>query len=148
MPPSVVRFALLFVFQVYRLPVQDCHKYSDCEKCAQARDPYCGWCVQEGRWALPGLLSCSHCTCALGNCWACWSQPLVLSLVLLAVISFYHTDIDINILCTQKSPRWLFQIWFVWENVYFSAGTENDYTSCNCMFYHSFNCTVTWSPRK
>ncbi|XP_068787709.1 plexin-B2 [Struthio camelus] len=35
--------------KVYRLPVQDCHKYSDCEKCAQAKDPYCGWCVREGR---------------------------------------------------------------------------------------------------
>lgn len=42
-------FALLLVLQVYRLPVQDCHKYSDCEKCTQARDPYCGWCVREGR---------------------------------------------------------------------------------------------------
>lgn len=37
------------LFQVYQLPVQDCHKYSDCEKCTQARDPYCGWCVREGR---------------------------------------------------------------------------------------------------
>uniref|UniRef100_A0A8C0HS45 Plexin-B2 n=1 Tax=Buteo japonicus TaxID=224669 RepID=A0A8C0HS45_9AVES len=35
--------------KVHRLPVQDCHKYSDCEKCTQARDPYCGWCVREGR---------------------------------------------------------------------------------------------------
>ncbi|KAM6306906.1 LOW QUALITY PROTEIN: plexin-B2-like [Podargus strigoides] len=26
--------------KVHRLPVQDCHKYSDCEKCTQARDPY------------------------------------------------------------------------------------------------------------
>ncbi|KAM8820267.1 plexin-B2 [Eudromia elegans] len=35
--------------KVYRLPVQDCQKYSDCEKCAQAQDPYCGWCVREDR---------------------------------------------------------------------------------------------------
>uniref|UniRef100_A0A8B9FDH7 Plexin-B2 n=1 Tax=Amazona collaria TaxID=241587 RepID=A0A8B9FDH7_9PSIT len=35
--------------KVHQLPVQDCHKYSDCEKCTQARDPYCGWCVREGR---------------------------------------------------------------------------------------------------
>ncbi|NXD09615.1 PLXB2 protein, partial [Nothocercus nigrocapillus] len=35
--------------KVYRLPVQDCQKYPDCEKCAQAQDPYCGWCVREDR---------------------------------------------------------------------------------------------------
>ncbi|XP_032867347.1 plexin-B2 [Tyto alba] len=35
--------------KVHRVPVQDCYKYSDCEKCTQARDPYCGWCVREGR---------------------------------------------------------------------------------------------------
>ncbi|XP_015130710.3 plexin-B2 isoform X1 [Gallus gallus] len=35
--------------KVHRLPVQQCHKYSDCEKCTQAQDPYCGWCVREGR---------------------------------------------------------------------------------------------------
>uniref|UniRef100_A0A8B9C8W9 Plexin-B2 n=1 Tax=Anser brachyrhynchus TaxID=132585 RepID=A0A8B9C8W9_9AVES len=35
--------------KVHLLPVQDCLKYSDCEKCMQARDPYCGWCVREGR---------------------------------------------------------------------------------------------------
>ncbi|XP_014819489.1 PREDICTED: plexin-B2 [Calidris pugnax] len=35
--------------KVHRLPVQNCQDYSDCEKCIQARDPYCGWCVREGR---------------------------------------------------------------------------------------------------
>uniref|UniRef100_A0A8C3JE50 Plexin-B2 n=1 Tax=Calidris pygmaea TaxID=425635 RepID=A0A8C3JE50_9CHAR len=35
--------------KVHRLPVQNCQEYSDCEKCIQARDPYCGWCVREGR---------------------------------------------------------------------------------------------------
>uniref|UniRef100_A0A669P209 Plexin B2 n=1 Tax=Phasianus colchicus TaxID=9054 RepID=A0A669P209_PHACC len=34
--------------KVHRLPVQQCHKYSDCEKCMQAQDPYCGWCVRKG----------------------------------------------------------------------------------------------------
>lgn len=58
-PSSVVRFVLRLVFQVYRLPVQDCHKYSDCEKCAQARDPYCGWCVREGRWVSDCCSPCS-----------------------------------------------------------------------------------------
>lgn len=48
-PPDPLWFALLLVLQVYRLPVQDCLKYSDCEKCIQAGDPYCGWCVREGR---------------------------------------------------------------------------------------------------
>ncbi|XP_053321485.1 plexin-B2 [Spea bombifrons] len=35
--------------KVYRVPVQDCHRYSDCNECVQAKDPYCGWCVLEGK---------------------------------------------------------------------------------------------------
>lgn len=61
--------------------------------------------------------------CARGDCLAWWSQLLVLSLTLLTGIWFHHTDIDTNILCTPKSPCWLLQIWLVWENIYFSAGT-------------------------
>ncbi|XP_068129736.1 plexin-B2 [Hyperolius riggenbachi] len=34
--------------KVYRVPVQDCNRYSDCNECIQASDPYCGWCVIEG----------------------------------------------------------------------------------------------------
>nr|XP_033815623.1 plexin-B2 isoform X2 [Geotrypetes seraphini]XP_033815624.1 plexin-B2 isoform X2 [Geotrypetes seraphini] len=35
--------------QLFRIPVQDCTHYSDCKQCVQAKDPYCGWCVVEGR---------------------------------------------------------------------------------------------------
>ncbi|XP_032076613.1 plexin-B2 isoform X1 [Thamnophis elegans] len=35
--------------KVFRLPVQDCVSYSTCNLCIQARDPYCGWCVTEGK---------------------------------------------------------------------------------------------------
>uniref|UniRef100_A0A8C3S3G2 Plexin B2 n=1 Tax=Chelydra serpentina TaxID=8475 RepID=A0A8C3S3G2_CHESE len=35
--------------KVFRLPVQECASYSNCTLCTQARDPYCGWCVIEGK---------------------------------------------------------------------------------------------------
>ncbi|XP_053109214.1 plexin-B2 isoform X2 [Hemicordylus capensis] len=35
--------------KVFRLPVQECDSYSTCGLCIQARDPYCGWCVTEGK---------------------------------------------------------------------------------------------------
>ncbi|XP_062990148.1 plexin-B2 isoform X2 [Elgaria multicarinata webbii] len=35
--------------KVFRMPVQDCASYSTCNLCIQSRDPYCGWCVTEGK---------------------------------------------------------------------------------------------------
>ncbi|KAM8974568.1 plexin-B2 isoform 2-T2 [Pelodytes ibericus] len=35
--------------KVYRVPVQDCDRYTDCNECMQTKDPYCGWCVLEGK---------------------------------------------------------------------------------------------------
>lgn len=35
--------------KVFRMPVQKCDSYSGCENCTKARDPYCGWCVTEGK---------------------------------------------------------------------------------------------------
>ncbi|KAM4676291.1 plexin-B2 isoform 1-T2 [Discoglossus pictus] len=35
--------------QVYRVPVQDCSRYTDCKECTRAKDPYCGWCVIQGK---------------------------------------------------------------------------------------------------
>uniref|UniRef100_A0A803TVH2 Plexin B2 n=1 Tax=Anolis carolinensis TaxID=28377 RepID=A0A803TVH2_ANOCA len=35
--------------KVFRLPVQECASYSSCNQCIQAQDPYCGWCVTEGK---------------------------------------------------------------------------------------------------
>ncbi|KAM4747693.1 plexin-B2 isoform 1-T2 [Rhinophrynus dorsalis] len=35
--------------RVYRVPVQDCARYSDCNECTHAKDPYCGWCVLNGK---------------------------------------------------------------------------------------------------
>ncbi|KAM9311722.1 plexin-B2 [Gastrophryne carolinensis] len=35
--------------KVYSVPVQDCDQYVDCNDCIQARDPYCGWCVIDGK---------------------------------------------------------------------------------------------------
>lgn len=41
--------ALLSHLQVFRLPVQECLSYLTCAQCRDSQDPYCGWCVVEGR---------------------------------------------------------------------------------------------------
>uniref|UniRef100_A0A8C2LJ97 Sema domain-containing protein n=1 Tax=Cricetulus griseus TaxID=10029 RepID=A0A8C2LJ97_CRIGR len=35
--------------KVFRLPVQECLSYLTCAQCRDSQDPYCGWCVVEGR---------------------------------------------------------------------------------------------------
>ncbi|KAG8577428.1 hypothetical protein GDO81_010173 [Engystomops pustulosus] len=40
--------------KVHRVPVQDCARYSTCNDCTQAKDPYCGWCVIDGKCSLKG----------------------------------------------------------------------------------------------
>nr|XP_023682637.1 plexin-B1-like [Paramormyrops kingsleyae] len=42
----------LFVMTSSRLekrPVAECYRHLDCNSCLSAHDPYCGWCVLEGR---------------------------------------------------------------------------------------------------
>uniref|UniRef100_A0A8C4N203 Plexin B2 n=1 Tax=Equus asinus asinus TaxID=83772 RepID=A0A8C4N203_EQUAS len=34
---------------VFRLPVQECLSHPNCAQCRSSQDPYCGWCVVEGR---------------------------------------------------------------------------------------------------
>ncbi|KAG7455798.1 hypothetical protein MATL_G00244860 [Megalops atlanticus] len=35
--------------KITKVPVQACHLKTDCQSCMSQRDPYCGWCVLEGR---------------------------------------------------------------------------------------------------
>ncbi|XP_075996848.1 plexin-B2b isoform X2 [Genypterus blacodes] len=35
--------------KITKVPVQMCHLKTDCQSCVELRDPYCGWCVLEGR---------------------------------------------------------------------------------------------------
>ncbi|XP_067090022.1 plexin-B2b [Osmerus mordax] len=35
--------------KITKVPVQACHLKKDCQSCAALKDPYCGWCVLEGR---------------------------------------------------------------------------------------------------
>uniref|UniRef100_A0A8C7CMG3 Plexin-B1 n=1 Tax=Oncorhynchus kisutch TaxID=8019 RepID=A0A8C7CMG3_ONCKI len=39
-------------------PVAECHDHLDCQACLSAHDPYCGWCVLEGRCGQQS--QCSH----------------------------------------------------------------------------------------
>uniref|UniRef100_A0A665UU56 Plexin-B2-like n=1 Tax=Echeneis naucrates TaxID=173247 RepID=A0A665UU56_ECHNA len=35
--------------QITKVPVQACHLKTDCHACVSMKDPYCGWCVLEGK---------------------------------------------------------------------------------------------------
>ncbi|KAI5100170.1 plexin-B2 precursor, partial [Silurus meridionalis] len=35
--------------KITKVPVQSCHQKTDCKSCVAQKDPYCGWCVLEGR---------------------------------------------------------------------------------------------------
>ncbi|KAI1882309.1 hypothetical protein AGOR_G00249350 [Albula goreensis] len=35
--------------KITKLPVQECHLKTTCEACMKQNDPYCGWCVLEGK---------------------------------------------------------------------------------------------------
>ncbi|XP_070401781.1 plexin-B2 isoform X2 [Nothobranchius furzeri] len=35
--------------KITKVPVQTCHLKTDCQSCVSMKDPYCGWCVLEGR---------------------------------------------------------------------------------------------------
>uniref|UniRef100_A0A8C7IKJ7 Plexin b2b n=1 Tax=Oncorhynchus kisutch TaxID=8019 RepID=A0A8C7IKJ7_ONCKI len=39
----------LYITTEKKVPVQACHLKTDCQSCVSTRDPYCGWCVLEGR---------------------------------------------------------------------------------------------------
>uniref|UniRef100_A0A3Q3GKJ9 Plexin b2a n=1 Tax=Labrus bergylta TaxID=56723 RepID=A0A3Q3GKJ9_9LABR len=35
--------------KITKVPVQACHLKTDCQSCVSMKDPYCGWCVLEGK---------------------------------------------------------------------------------------------------
>uniref|UniRef100_A0A8P4G3B7 Plexin B3 n=1 Tax=Dicentrarchus labrax TaxID=13489 RepID=A0A8P4G3B7_DICLA len=39
----------VYVLTNSRVPVSSCERQTDCQSCLAVRDPYCGWCVLEGR---------------------------------------------------------------------------------------------------
>uniref|UniRef100_A0A671Y2F0 Plexin b2a, tandem duplicate 1 n=1 Tax=Sparus aurata TaxID=8175 RepID=A0A671Y2F0_SPAAU len=46
--PLAVYLPVLCV-QIIKVPVQACHLKTDCQSCVAMKDPYCGWCVLEGK---------------------------------------------------------------------------------------------------
>ncbi|KAJ8007378.1 hypothetical protein DPEC_G00116890 [Dallia pectoralis] len=36
-------------YKITKVPVQTCHQKTDCKSCMDLKDPYCGWCVLQGK---------------------------------------------------------------------------------------------------
>uniref|UniRef100_A0A8C7UM56 Plexin-B1 n=1 Tax=Oncorhynchus mykiss TaxID=8022 RepID=A0A8C7UM56_ONCMY len=49
---------LFIMTSTMKRPVAECHEHLDCQACLSAHDPYCGWCVLEGRCGQQS--QCSH----------------------------------------------------------------------------------------
>ncbi|VDQ05881.1 unnamed protein product, partial [Trichobilharzia regenti] len=48
---GTIAFATSFQ-KIYRVELSNCSAYLTCKSCLNARDPYCGWCIAEGRCLL------------------------------------------------------------------------------------------------
>ncbi|KTF93563.1 hypothetical protein cypCar_00010427 [Cyprinus carpio] len=58
------------VLKITKVPVQACEEKYDCQSCVSQRDPYCGWCVLEGRKRCTRKKDCRK--AELENTWL-WS---------------------------------------------------------------------------
>uniref|UniRef100_A0A8C9Y5Y5 Plexin b2a, tandem duplicate 1 n=1 Tax=Sander lucioperca TaxID=283035 RepID=A0A8C9Y5Y5_SANLU len=48
-PAEVTGDKPFICMQITKVPVQACHLKTDCHSCISMKDPYCGWCVLEGK---------------------------------------------------------------------------------------------------
>uniref|UniRef100_A0A8C1XB66 Plexin-B1 n=1 Tax=Cyprinus carpio TaxID=7962 RepID=A0A8C1XB66_CYPCA len=49
---SLTKVFITVLTQLEKRPVAECEKHLDCQSCLLAHDPYCGWCVLEGKCGL------------------------------------------------------------------------------------------------
>ncbi|XP_037540540.1 plexin-B1 [Nematolebias whitei] len=73
-----------------KVPVSSCERQTDCLSCLSTRDPYCGWCVLEGR--------CSRkCQCQrhlLDNHWLWSFEPTTRCVTLQTLLPSSHSKVE------------------------------------------------------
>uniref|UniRef100_A0A8C7UCB7 Plexin-B1 n=1 Tax=Oncorhynchus mykiss TaxID=8022 RepID=A0A8C7UCB7_ONCMY len=84
-------------------PVAECHEHLDCQACLSAHDPYCGWCVLEGRCGQQS--QCSH--RAQGGQWL-WSfdmEQQCLTIQSLGPSNISHRQGQVSVSVSQIFPN-------------------------------------------
>uniref|UniRef100_A0A667YS91 Plexin b2b n=1 Tax=Myripristis murdjan TaxID=586833 RepID=A0A667YS91_9TELE len=86
----------LYITTEKKVPVQMCHLKTDCKSCVGLRDPYCGWCVLEGRCTRRS--ECRRAEEKYGWLWSPRQQCV-------KIVSFYPPNLSFALsLCGESQP--------------------------------------------